>query len=768
MAMDDPDLRFHFLFESSRDGIVYTDLEGRILQANSAYLDMVGYSAAELTRMTYLQLTPPQWHGMEAEIVRDQILLLGYSEVYEKEYLRKDGTVLPVTTRGWLIRDEAGAPTGMCGIVRDITGPKRAEQRLADTLERVQHSEAKYRMLTEKMGEGLIATDAAGTLTYCNPRFLRLLGLQDREVLGKTFFELTANYDRENFLRRLRDRRQELGEKYDVQLRHRDGRPVETTVSAEPLFNDRGEFIGTLGIIADARDRKRHEAELRESEKRYKLLLDSVTDYTYTVHLDDGRPVSTEHGPGCAAVTGYRPEDYLGDADLWYRMIYEPDRAGVVEQTGRILAGGTVEPLEHRILHRDGSLRWVRNMVVPHYDGQGHLLTVNGLIQDITEKRRLEDQLRQAQKMEAIGQLAGGVAHDFNNILQTIMGYGNLAQMKLAADDPLQHALDQILAAANRAARLTQDLLAFSRKQAIHLQPLELNEIVKRVETLLQPVIGADIEFTTQLAESGLVIMADEGQIAQILINLATNARDAMPAGGALTIRSEFLELDETFAAMHGYGQPGRYALMTIADTGTGMDKPTRQRIFEPFYTTKEQGKGTGLGLSIVYGIVKQHGGLINVYSEPGLGTTFKIYLPLLNTAVVPTANRRPDAPPGGRETLLLAEDDAQVRTLTSSVLKGFGYRVLEAVDGQDALDQYGAHAAEIDLLILDVIMPKRSGQEVADAVRVLRPGANILFTSGYAADFIHARGFSEQGIQFISKPWDPHSFLKKLREILD
>ncbi len=398
------------------------------------------------------------------------------------------------------------------------------------------------------------------------------------------------------------------------------------------------------------------------------------------------------------------------------------------------------------------------------------------ILQNVTERKRaalekqkLEQQLQQAQKMESIGTLAGGVAHDFNNILTAIIGYGNIIKMKMKSDDPLRAPVDTILASAERAANLTQSLLAFSRKQIIHPRPVDLNCIVRGVEKLLHRLIGEDVDLVARLSPDCLTVMADAGQIEQVLMNLATNARDAMPDGGSLTITTQEELLDEGFMKAHGYGPPGNYALITVSDSGEGMDARTRDHIFEPFYTTKELGRGTGLGLSIVFGIIKQHNGSISVYSEPAKGTTFKIYLPLLPTG--PEASRPAELlepPRGGTETILLAEDDVVARELLKTILADFGYRVIEAADGQEAIDLYQERQAPIDLLIVDVIMPRKSGREVYDTVRTASPEAKILFISGYTADIIHRKGIFEEELMFISKPIHPADLARKVRTMLD
>ena len=371
--------------------------------------------------------------------------------------------------------------------------------------------------------------------------------------------------------------------------------------------------------------------------------------------------------------------------------------------------------------------------------------------------------------MEAVGQLAGGVAHDFNNILSAIIGYGSLLQMKMAADDPLKVNVEQILEAADRAAQLTQSLLAFGRKQLITVKRLDLNEIIRKVEDLLRRLIGEDIDLETCLSETPLPVMADSGQMEQVLMNLATNARDAMPSGGLLALGTEKKVLDAEFTKVHGYGKAGEYAVVSVTDTGMGMSEETRRRIFEPFFTTKETGRGTGLGLAIVYGVVKQHGGYIDVYSEQGKGTAFRIYLPLSRSEAKEEKKEETGRDPsGGTETILVAEDDEAIRRLSGSVLKEFGYSVILVEDGEDAVAKFREHMQRIDLVMLDMIMPKKNGREAYGEIKKIKPDIKVLFASGYAADIIQGKGIAEEGLDFIMKPVSPMDLLRKVREILD
>ncbi len=392
------------------------------------------------------------------------------------------------------------------------------------------------------------------------------------------------------------------------------------------------------------------------------------------------------------------------------------------------------------------------------------------LASDISERKKLEARVLQAEKLNAIGQLAGGVAHDFNNILTAIVGYAGLLELKMDKNDPNITNVEHILSSAERATKLTRSLLAFSRKEVLNPKLVGLNEIMRRMEELLYRLIGEDIELCTRFSEKELLVMVDVSQIEQVIMNLVTNARDAMPEGGVLTLSTEESVIDKYFVYEHSYGKPGKYAVISVADTGTGMSEEIKKRIFDPFLTTKEIGKGTGLGLSIVYGIVKQHNGYINVYSEPDKGSVFKIYLPIADrdfSISEPEPHARQGII-GGSERILVAEDDKDTREITVAVLKEFGYSVTEAFDGEDAVKKFNEHKGEFSLVILDVVMPKKNGREAYEEMKQVTPDVNALFISGYTADIIQKKGILDKDFQFLSKPVSPRELIIKVREIID
>jgi signal transduction histidine kinase/ActR/RegA family two-component response regulator len=420
--------------------------------------------------------------------------------------------------------------------------------------------------------------------------------------------------------------------------------------------------------------------------------------------------------------------------------------------------------------HQDagGSSLFVETKAFPLRDEAGRVVAAIELIHNVTDKKHLEDQLRHSQKMEAVGLLAGGISHDFNNILTAIIGYGNLLKMKIRADDPLHSYVEQILASSARAANLTQSLLAFSRKQVINPRSIDLNDSIRRFEKLLHRLIGEDVALQTDLAPAEMTVLADSSQVEQILMNLATNARDAMPHGGTLTLRTEIAVIDDAFLKTHGFGKPGNYIRVSVRDTGFGMDKKTLARIFEPFFTTKELGRGTGLGLAIVYGIMKQNNGYVIVESEPGEGACFFLYFPLIATTAKSAKTAEPARTDEGHETILVAEDDATIRQLTKTILGEFGYDVIEAVDGEDAVQKFRENKDGIKLVILDVVMPKKNGKEARDLIAALKPDVKVLYISGYNADVLLNKGIDDDTANFILKPVSPMDLLRSVRRIID
>jgi len=516
-------------------------------------------------------------------------------------------------------------------------------------------------------------------------------------------------------------------------------------------------------VARDISECKLAEEALRESEERYRRLVESSTEVVAV--QSHGRIVYVN--PAGARLLGAATPDALIGRDL-LRFLAATERAGARARADRLQRGAAaVEQYEAHLHSIDGrSIEAEVTAIASTYRAEP---AVQYIIRDVTERHHLEEQFRQAQKMEAIGRLAGGIAHDFNNLLTAIKGHAEL----ILDDDTLpahrREDLAEIREAAERAANLTRQLLAFSRKQVLKPEILDLNAVTRSMRTMLERLIGEDVHFVGRLAPDLGPVRADPGQLEQVLMNLIVNARDAMPGGGTLLIETANVEVSAEDAARHTGAEPGSYVLLAVSDTGVGMSRDVQEKIFEPFFTTKEPGKGTGLGLATVYGIVKQSGGLVEVESEPGQGTTFRVYLPRVDAPAPPHPGPAPvPASPAGLETILLVEDEAAVRSFVRKVLRRKGYNVLEAASRPEALRLSRAYRAPIHLLLTDVVMPEMGGREIADRLTAERPGMRVLFTSGYTEDAVVDRGVLIPGIRFLGKPFTPQDLTRKVREVLD
>ena len=511
-------------------------------------------------------------------------------------------------------------------------------------------------------------------------------------------------------------------------------------------------------VLRYAVERKRGEEALRASEAHHRTILENIGD---AVFIADPQGRYLDVNPRACELTGYSRDELLQLTVLDTYPAQDRDAA-----TLRIVdvAGGRAAVTERPLLRKDGAILVVESNARRLSDGR-----LLGAVRDITERKRLEEQLRQAQKMEAVGRLAGGVAHDFNNVLTAIFGYADLLNEELPDGHQARLDLDEIRKAAQRASSLTRQLLAFSRQQVLQPMVLSLNDLVEDIQNMLVRLIGEDVQLRLGLSPSAGNVRADAGQIQQVLMNLVVNARDAMPTGGKLLVETANTELTEQYAEAHQPVAPGAYVMLAVSDTGSGMDAETKARIFEPFFTTKEKGRGTGLGLSTVYGIVKQSGGYVWVYSEPGRGTTFKIYLPRVDAPAEPLAPPPREARTlTGTEIILLAEDDEMLRPLSKGLLERLGYRVLEAENAIRALALADAHAGPIHLLVADVVMPGGSGRELARRLANSRPDTRVLYVSGYTDDAIVHHGMLEPGLNFLQKPFTPAALARKVRDVLD
>jgi PAS domain S-box-containing protein len=513
---------------------------------------------------------------------------------------------------------------------------------------------------------------------------------------------------------------------------------------------------------------KRELAERIKAEANLRKLSVAVEQSPVSIVITDTSGTIEYVNPHFTELTGYSQEEAIG---LNPRILKSGDTSNEeYRQLWETIRGGGEWRGEFHNRKKDGDLYWEQAYISPIRDNNYCITHFIAIKEDITERKQLESQLRHSQKMEAIGQLAGGIAHDFNNILTAIIGYSSIMQLKLPDESPLKKSAEQITATAERGASLTQGLLAFSRKQATNPVNVDLNEILNRVHQLLLRLISEDIKLEIILSPVALPVLADSVQIEQVLMNLSTNARDALPKGGSIVINAAVVTIDSDFVLARGFGQPGDYAMLTFTDNGEGMDEDVVKHIFEPFYTTKELGKGTGLGLSIVYGIIKKHNGYITCHSTIGIGTVFHVYLPLLteSVAIEKVKHIVPSPSDQGADVILVADDNDTARVLAREILEEFGYSVLEARDGQQALDTFRENGDRINLMILDVIMPELNGREVYDAVQAIDPSMKVLFCSGYAKDVVVSQGGLDREMNYLAKPFTPKELLMKIREVLD
>ncbi len=528
------------------------------------------------------------------------------------------------------------------------------------------------------------------------------------------------------------------------------------------VLKDPRRFMRLPAAVRSAIDHARQRAAARAAESRYHELFDGAP-VGLLRSLPDGRIVAAN--AAAARILGYQGVAALLDANAGGLCAEPEDRARMIAALER---GETVHNLEIQGRRVDGALVWVSINGRPVKDAGGLSQYFEWSLTDITERRHLESQLRQAQKMEAVGQLAGGVAHDFNNLLTVIGGRCYLMLGKMPGDDPLRREVELVRGAAERAARLTHQLLAFSRKQVLEPRVLDLDETVTGIEPLLRRLIGEHIEIVVARQAALGHVKADAGQLEQVILNLSVNARDAMPQGGRLTLETATVTVDEAAARRGPDLVPGRYVVLSVRDTGHGMDAATRAQIFEPFFTTKEVGKGTGLGLATVYGIVKQSGGFIEVESEPGRGACFKVHLPQVEETVAVTAEvKAPGSRLRGTETVLLVEDDESLRTLAREILTVLGYAVVEAASPREALRRHQTHPGPIHLLLTDVVMPEMNGRQLADQLKIARADLRVLFMSGYTGAALAQRD-GELGGHFLPKPFTPDGLSRRVREVLD
>lgn len=802
-TLTESERRFRDLFENSPDAIFVEDTNGDVLDVNRAACRLHGLGREQLVGKNVLELVPAE----ERERVwRDfQRQMAGQQEQVESYSFGCDGRAVPVELR--TRRIEYAGKAALLVHARDITERKRAEEALR-VRERQQAAVARlgqralvHTDIQALMDETVALVAATLEVEYCKvlellpggERLLLRAGVGWREgLVGRATVD-TGNDSQAGHT--LQSKEPVLVEDLASERRF-SGPPLlreHGVVSGmSVIIGDGQKPFGVLGahtrsrrvftvddihfmqtvanVLAEAIERKRAEQALREAEAKYRTLVEQLPAIVYIAEFG-------EHGrwhyvsPQIESVLGFTPLEWMTDTGLWLKQMFPEDRQRVLAAEARCQETGEPFDAEYRIRARDGRVLWFRDGAVVVKDDAGQPVFLHGVMRDVTESKQLQEQLLQSQKMQSVGRLAGGVAHDFNNILTAITGYCELSLRRVVREDPLHRNIEQILKAAERAANLTRQLLAFSRKQTLQPKVFDLNTVVADMDKMLRRLIGEDIELHTLLARGIGRVKADPGQIEQVIMNLAVNARDAMPRGGCLTIETADITLDANYARQRSEVVPGPYVMIAVTDTGTGMTEEVRAHLFEPFFTTKSQGQGTGLGLATCYGIIKQSGGHISVYTEAGKGTTFKVYLPRVEADLdAPAKADEASRPPvGGTESVLLVEDEPVLRELASFVLRELGYPVVEAANGLEALrlvDSQGDR--RFDLVVTDVIMPQMGGKELADQLRARNHNAKVLFMSGYTEDAIVNHGVLEPGIAFLQKPFTPAELARKVRETLD
>ncbi len=745
--------------------MVFLNKDGVLSFVNDRLVQVLGYTHEEIPTLkewwplaypdpNYRQWVMETWGRAVERASREG----GDIEPIEYQVTCKDGTVRTVVISGILFEEN------VLVTVLDVTERKRAERALRE-------SEERYRHLVESATEGVWVIDRDSRTTFVNAPIARMLGYSREEMVGRIVTDFMLPEDRQGHNDMVQNRMRGVNSQYDRRFVCKNGHTLTLLVSGSALTDSQGQYAGTMALLTDISERKRTEEALLREQKFTKTLLDSLPGIFYLYPYPDLHLVRWNKNH--ETLLGFTAEEMQGRDIMEWHI---PEARPYIRQAVDLVMEKGQNTAESPLVAKDGrQISFLMTGIRFEVQDQLYLMGV-GI--DITahkqmeqEKAQLEEKFQQSQKMEAVGRLAGGVAHDLNNLMTPILGYSEMILEDLDIHDDRRESVEQIVQAGQRASDLVRQLLAFSRKQVLDFKPLNLNETIERFEKLLRRTIREDIAIRFLPDPVLPLIRGDIGQLEQVLMNLAVNAQDAMPEGGTLTIETAVTELDEACASVHQDVAPGRYVLLAISDTGHGMDSETQARIFEPFFTTKEVGKGTGLGLATTFGIVKQHGGNIWVYSEPGQGATFKIHLPVLEepnheTDKATRIGRIRDLQ--GSETILLVEDNEMVRNLTNTLLRRLGYTVLVAGNGNQALSVLEQHAQEIQLLLTDVIMPEMNGRQLFSKASEKYPDLKVLYMSGYTENVIAHRDGLDEGVCLIPKPFSIQTLAAKLREVLE
>jgi PAS domain S-box-containing protein len=755
------------IMDTASVGIGLVDTRGRITHANRCMAEMFGCMMEELIGSEYADHV----HPSERETSRRNMLALLASAIpsvdLERHYIRKDGTEFWGHLACRRFHDAQGNELGLIGVITDITERKLAEEAL-------EKSEKMLLTIFDAEPECVKVLDEEANLIMMNRAGLDMIQVDSLDqVRGQCISPLITSEYRTAFMELTRRVFQGESGTLLFEMVGMKGRRLWLETRAVPLHNEKNEITALLGVTRDVTEHKRSEEELREKEGNYRLLFESANDGIF-IQDESGFADCNQKG---ADMYGLTKKEIIGRSPSEFAPERQPDgrlSSEVADEKVRAALSGVPQVFEWQPVRADGSPFDVE--VTMSRLELGGKMCLQAIVRDITERKRAEEereklqaQLYQSQKMESVGRLAGGVAHDFNNMLSAILGYTEMAMMECTPSETIHAYLMVIEQSALRSAALVRQLLAFARKQTVAPKVLDLNDTVAGLLKMLQRLMGEDIDFAWMPGACLWPVQIDPSQIDQLLANLFVNARDAIAEVGKITIETENAFFDEGYCAVHPGFVPGEYVMLAVSDNGCGMSKEVIDHLFEPFFTTKEAGKGTGLGLATVYGIVKQNEGVINVYSEPDKGSTFKIFLPrFVGEAIEPMAVNTTETPKGRGETVLLVEDEASILNMSQKMLEALGYRVLTASTPGEAVRQVKAHASEIQLLITDVVMPEMNGLDLARLLSEINPGLKCLFSSGYTANVIAHRGILDKGMHFLQKPFCMKDLATKVREALE
>jgi PAS domain S-box-containing protein len=743
--------------EQAAESVVITDRKGTIRYVNPAFTRVTGFSAGEAVGRNPRILRSG---AHDAVFYRRLWETISAGEIWRGKIVnrRRDGTLFEEEMSITPVRDAAGRVTHFIAIKQDVSARKKAEEELRRT-----------QFIVDHIADMVAWVDATGRILYANDAAARGLAYPKEEIHALRVPDVAPEIPPEAWPQAWKTAKRMGVRRFESRIRRKDGSLFPASLTISHVVFDGREY--QCAILQDLTERDRAAETLRETQARLADILEHSTNLFYT-HTPDHR--LTYVSPQARSFFDCEPEEALV---RWTEFATDNpiNRAGFEATVRALETGARQPPYELELRTRTGRTIWVEVNEAPVVR-DGRVEGIVGALTDVTQRKmaerergQIEEQLRQAQKLEAVGRLAGGVAHDFNNLLSVINGYGEILLGSLSVQDPRRGKVEQILEAGRRATGLTGQLLAFSRKQDASPRVVDLNALVTETQKMLHRLIGEDVDLEIAPAPDLSRVRIDPSHLDQVVLNLAVNARDAMPTGGRLRIETANVDLDEDFARLHPPTRPGRYVLLSVADTGCGMGPETLAHIFEPFFTTKEPGKGTGLGLATVYGIVKQAGGYIWAESRPGEGTTFRIYLPVVEGgAAAAPSSVAVDNVPRGDETLLVVEDSEPLRLLVRELAESLGYRVLLAENGPGAIDLVQRSGGDIDLILTDVILPGMNGRELAARLQEMRPGLRILFVSGYARDVLGERGGLDPKVRLLQKPFNRQALGLALREILD